>query len=152
MNIVDVCRIKYPGQIELGNISFRQEWHDSPIEVAVWNVPDVTQPTEASLLAEIPSYQDAFNFKEMKASVSSAVTSLVESKAVDRGYQSGISLCTYVNSTNAAWQLEATTFIAWRDSVWIYCEQELTKYENNLRAIVSVEEFLAELPALVWPN
>ncbi len=61
MNIIDVCRLKYPGEIEKGNIIFSASSGEFPFLILTWNVPNTTKPTEASLTAEIPAYQAQYD-------------------------------------------------------------------------------------------
>jgi len=42
--------------------------------------------------------------------------------------------------------------VAWRDAVWAYAYAELGKVMNSERAAPTVEAFLDELPAIVWPS
>lgn len=81
-----------------------------------------------------------------------AIQSMLDGAARARLYDSGFALSTYVNSTNTQWAAEAAAFVAWRDAVWAYAYDELAKVEAELRPIPSVGDFLAELPAITWPE
>ena len=81
-----------------------------------------------------------------------AIQNLLDRTAQTRRYDSGTTISTYVNSTNPVWAAEAEAFVAWRDAVWAYAYAELEKVESELRPIPSVEDFLAELPAISWPE
>ncbi|NTG07164.1 hypothetical protein [Rhizobium rhizogenes] len=82
----------------------------------------------------------------------SAIASMMDTKAIDRRYDSALSLSTYLGSTNPQWAAEAQAFIAWRDQVWAYCYAELEKVQSGTRPQPTVAEFLTELPALTWPT
>jgi len=118
MNIVDLCQIKYPNQVELRNIQFGQDSQDSPIVIKYWAVPDVAQPTEAELEAEIPQYQHQFDVETFKSDIDRKVNDLLLSTAQSRGYSSVNSIISYAVSSNAQWKYEADAFVAWRDQVW----------------------------------
>lgn len=75
----------------------------------------------------------------------------VDATAQQRSYDSGASLAGYATSTVPAWQAEAVAFVAWRDAVWVYAYTELEKVETEQRPQPSIEGFIAELPAMVWP-
>ena len=75
----------------------------------------------------------------------------IDSVAMQKQYETALHCATYATSTIAAWKLEAEQFIAWRDSVWTYSYTELAKFERGERQAVSFEEFLTELPTMVWP-
>lgn len=81
-----------------------------------------------------------------------AIQKHIDATAQDRQYSDGISLASYDSSTNPTWAAEAQTFIAWRDQVWIYAFTELEKVKNGTRPQPSIEELLAELPSITWPQ
>ncbi len=80
-----------------------------------------------------------------------AIQSHIDTTAGQRSYDSGITCSSYVGSTNPAWAAEAAAFVAWRDAVWTYAYVELPKVQNGERQQPSVEDFIAELPAIIWP-
>jgi hypothetical protein len=82
----------------------------------------------------------------------SSIAAMMDAKAIDRRYDSALSLATYIGSTNAQWAAEALAFVAWRDQVWTYCYAELEKVQSGTRTQPTVAEFLAELPVVVWPT
>jgi len=81
-----------------------------------------------------------------------AIQSMIDAKAQEKQYDSGATLASYVNSTIPEWASEAQSFVAWRDHVWTYAMAELDKVQSGGREQPSVEDFLAELPAFVWPS
>lgn len=83
-----------------------------------------------------------------------AIQSHVDETARSRRYDSGNSLASYVASTNPTWAAEAAAFVAWRDAVWAYAYAELDKVTAvpPQREVPTVETFIAELPAMVWPE
>lgn len=81
-----------------------------------------------------------------------AIQGQIDACARDRSYDSGITCASYAGSTNPVWAAEAAAFIAWRDAVWAYAYAELAKVQAGQREAPTVEAFLAELPALSWPQ
>lgn len=81
-----------------------------------------------------------------------AIQVRIDTAASERGYDSGASCSSYANSTNQGWAAEATAFIAWRDAVWIYAYGELAKVSGGQRAQPTIDQFIAELPTLTWPE
>lgn len=151
MNIVDVCKIKYPGQFELRNIQFGQDSQNSPIVIKYWAVPDIAQPTEAELEAEIPQYQHQFDVETFKSDINSKVNALLLATAQSRGYSSVNSIISYAVSGNVQWKAEADAFAAWRDQVW---EQVYIEYMaiDAGGSIPDEDAFMATLPQIVWPS
>jgi hypothetical protein len=151
MNIVDLCKIKYPNQVELNNIQFGQDTQDSPIVIKHWAVPDIAQPTEAELEAEIPQYQRQFDVETFKSDIDRKVNDLLLATAQSRGYSNVNSIISYVASSNVQWKAEADAFVAWRDQLWehVYIEYMAIDAGGN---IPNEDEFVLSLPKIVWPS
>lgn len=75
----------------------------------------------------------------------------LDATAKQRQYDSIQTAVGYRDSANPRWAAEAQALFAWRDAVWIYAFAELDKVQNGLRPAPTVSEFLAEMPAMVWP-
>lgn len=82
---------------------------------------------------------------------SAAIQAHIDGTAQSRQYADGFALASYVNSTVPTWAAEATTFVAWRDQVWVYAYTELAKVQSGARPQPSIAELIAELPAITWP-
>lgn len=80
-----------------------------------------------------------------------AIQAHVDEAAQSHSYDSALTCATYVGSTNPVWAAEAQAFVAWRDAVWVHAYAELDKVEAGARPQPSIEAFLQELPALIWP-
>lgn len=81
-----------------------------------------------------------------------AIQSHVDQTAQARRYDNGNSLASYVASTNEAWAAEAQAFVAWRDAVWVHAYAELDKVTSGERSVPGLDQFMDELPAMVWPE
>lgn len=81
-----------------------------------------------------------------------AIQTHIDEAAREKQYESGFACATYINSNVPQWAAEASAFVAWRDAVWAYAYAELDKVMNSERAAPTVEAFLDELPAIVWPS
>jgi hypothetical protein len=150
MNIVQICQYKYPGQVEIGNISFRKP--EDEILIAIWNVPNEPRPTEEDLLAYAQEHKRAIEINALSLELASTIQYLIEQTAKSKSYENAVSCASYANSTNEAWKLEADTFIAWRDSVWSYAYEQLAIYSSNEEPLPSVEQFMVSLPQIQWPD
>jgi hypothetical protein len=80
-----------------------------------------------------------------------AVQAHIDGTARSKGYADGFALASYVNSTIAAWAAEAAAFVTWRDQVWVYAYTELAKVQAGQRPQPTIENLIAELPAITWP-
>jgi hypothetical protein len=151
MNIIDLCSIKYPSQVENKNIQFGQDSQDSPIVIKYWAVPDIAQPTEAELEAEIPQYQRQFDVETFKKDIDRKVNDLLLSTAQSRGYSSVNSIISYAVSSNLQWKAEAEAFVAWRDQVWEHVYIEYMAIDAG-GSIPDEDVFMASLPKIIWPG
>lgn len=80
-----------------------------------------------------------------------AIQSDVDQAARGRQFRGGVTLASYVSSTIRQWSFETQAFIAWRDVVWAYAYQELAKVMAGEREQPTIEQIVAELPAIIWP-
>lgn len=81
-----------------------------------------------------------------------AIQAHVDSTARARGYLDGTTCASYAGSSITAWDADATAFKAWRDAVWSYAYGELADVQAGTRTPApSIDEIIAELPAMTWP-
>jgi len=104
-----------------------------------WSVVDKTQE---ELDAEAKALQDSYV---------TAVQAHLDAEARTRNYDGILSLCTYATSTDAKFAAEGQAGVAWRDAVWAKCYSTLVDVATGVRTQPTVEELVAELPAMVWP-
>jgi len=149
MNLVDICIIKYPGQVEAGNINFRQP--DNDILIGYWNVPNIPRPLESDLLAEASAYENTYLLNTLQQQCLSKIQAIIDSTAQSKQYNDGVSCASYVLSTNDTWKAQATAFIAWRDSVFTYAINILSEVQAGA-PIPTVDSVIAGLPTISWPQ
>lgn len=88
-----------------------------------------------------------------RAGFQNAIQAHVDAVARSRSYADGKALAGYTVSTVPQWAAEAQAFVAWRDAVWLHAYAELAKVEAGERPVpASPEDFIAELPAIIWPE
>lgn len=80
-----------------------------------------------------------------------AIQAHVDAAPTHRLFRDGVTLASYVASTNPEWAAEAQAFVAWRDAVWAYAYVELEKVMTGQRPQPTITDFIAELPPIVWP-
>lgn len=100
-----------------------------------WNGTSYTKP--------IPPLPPLENYTQ-------AIQNHIDATAQSKQYTNGFALASYVTSTVPQWKAEAETFVAWRDSVWVYVYQELEKVESGIRPQPTIQELLSELPTIQW--
>lgn len=90
--------------------------------------------------------------EQIQKTLTDAVQAHLDTKVKERGYDSILSACSYVNSSDPTFQAEALACVAWRDAVWRTCYNILDEVMAGEREIPTAEELIAELPELVWPD
>ena len=111
------------------------EWSDTQAD-STWLPFDVPSISWLYLDANLnviaatsdPSIPPAPTIQQIIATLEAAVQTYIDSIAQKKGYDNGVSCASYDSSTNATFAADAKTFIAWRDSVWVTCQQ----IENTL--------------------
>ena len=148
LNLVEICTVKYPGQIEAMNITFRKP--DDNIYFATWKVEGVPQPTEASILAEEPQWVHPYAIFQAFNTFLPYIDNLLDTTAQSKQYGSAVACASYATSSNPQWAAEAKAFIDWRDAVFVYAINVQTEVQQGA-PIPSFDEFVAGLPKIVWP-
>lgn len=87
--------------------------------------------------------------KELESIILIEVQKILDDGAKEKGYDSIISACSYMGSTNFG--AEAQSFLDWRDAVWTYVYQAESDIKNGDRSEPTIEEFLNELPTRILP-
>ena len=92
--------------------------------------------------------------EEIQKKMTDAVQVALDSFAKTRGYDGIMSACSYSNSTDAQFKLEADYCIQLRDTTWRMGYAILAEVKAGTRPIPSVEELIAELPvgSAKWPD
>ena len=69
-----------------------------------------------------------------------------------RNYDGILSAATYATSAVPKFKAEGQYAVEARDATWAKCYEILAAVEAGSRTMPTLEELLAELPALVWPK
>lgn len=84
--------------------------------------------------------------------IGDAVQAHLDAAAVAAGYDNIFSAVTYADEPAVPqFQAEGQALRAWRSLVWAQCYTLLGEWQAGLRAAMTPEEVIAELPALVMP-
>lgn len=118
----------------------------------VWQADETFLPECSMTLEEVQE-----NFTELlldadkvKAEMTAAVQAYMDAKAQERGYDSILSACSYVDTGITRFDDEGAACRAWRSAVWDKCYAVLGEVLAGMRAVPSTEELIAELPELEW--
>lgn len=88
---------------------------------------------------------------QLQIQIVDAVQNVLDTTARSRNYDGILSLCSYAASTHLVFGPEGRAGLAWRDLVWSTCYQILADVQNAVRTVPTVDEVLAEIPAITWP-
>lgn len=86
-----------------------------------------------------------------QADYSAAIQAHMDAKARERQYDGIQTAITYRDDPNPQFAAEGEALFAWRSAVWTYSTAELQKVMTGLREQPTVETFITELPAFIWP-
>lgn len=91
---------------------------------------------------------------EIQKQLTDAVQYALDAFAKTRGYDGIMSACSYSNSTDAQFKLEADYCIQLRDTTWRTGYAILAEVKAGNRPVPTAEELLAELPvgSAKWPD
>lgn len=86
------------------------------------------------------------------ACVQAAVQQRLDDFARTRNYDGILSAATYATSAVPKFATEGQYAVQARDVTWAACYQIMDDVQAGLRPMPTIEQVLAELPALVWPQ
>lgn len=91
---------------------------------------------------------------QLQKQMTDAVQRALDAFAKTRGYDGIMSACSYSNSTDAQFKLEADYCIQLRDTTWRMGYAILAEVKAGNRPVPTVEELIAELPvgSAKWPD
>lgn len=110
---------------------------------------DMTAIGDADLAALLaPQLTD----DELIARVTVAIQSRLDEFAQERGYDNMLSACTYATSGVPKFAAEGQYCVQARDATWSVAYGILADVQAGTRSMPSVNEVMAEMPALEWPQ
>ena len=86
--------------------------------------------------------------EEIQAQLTNVVQVYLDSMARRLGYDSCLSVCSYVDTGVAKFDEEGEAFRVWRSAVWAKGYEIVDAVKAGTRDIPTAEELLAELPSL----
>lgn len=81
-----------------------------------------------------------------------AVQAHLDAFAQTRNYDGILSAATYATSTVPKFKAEGQYAVEARDATWAKCYEVLAEVEVGTRPTPTLDELLAEMPVLTWPN
>ena len=90
--------------------------------------------------------------EQIVAQYTAAVQKHLDDFARTRDYDSILSAATYATSTVPKFAAEGQYAVEARDATWAKCYEVLAAVEAGSSPMPTLDELLAELPVLEWPN
>ena len=117
--------------------------------IARWNgssfdIEAIPEPTSESIPEPTP--------EQIVAQYTFAVQQHIDDFARTRNYDGILSAATYATSTVPKFKAEGQYAVEARDATWAKCYEILAAVEGGSRPMPTMEELIAELPVLTWPN
>ena len=90
--------------------------------------------------------------EQIIAQYSAAIQKRLDDFARTRNYDGILSAATYATSAVVKFKIEGQYAVEARDATWAKCYEVLAEVEAGTRPMPTLDELLAELPVLTWPN
>ena len=90
--------------------------------------------------------------EQIIAQYTTGVQKYLDDFARTRNYDGILSASTYATSTAPKFKAEGQYAVEARDATWAKCYEILAAVEGGTRPMPTLEELIAELPVLTWPN
>ena len=90
--------------------------------------------------------------EQIIAQYTGAVQQHLDTFARTRNYDGILSAATYATSAVPKFKAEGQYAVEARDATWAKCYEVLAAVEAGTRPMPTLDELLAELPVLTWPN
>lgn len=117
----------------------KPEGYSTPEEWLATHPPEVPEP-------EPPTQE------EIQKQMTDAIQRRLDAFAMTRGYDGVLSAASYATSTNETYRTEGQYCVQARDDTWAAAYAILADVMAGLRPMPTLEEVMAELPDLQWPN
>lgn len=95
--------------------------------------------------------QEPMTEAEIVAACARAVQQRLDDFAKTRNYDGILSASTYASSAVPQFAAEGQYCVGARDATWAKCYEVLAAVQAGTRTMPTLDELLAELPALAWP-
>lgn len=90
--------------------------------------------------------------EQIIASFTAGVQKHLDDFAKTRNYDGILSAATYATSAVPKFKAEGQYAVEARDATWAKCYEVLDAVQSGQRPMPTLEELIAELPVLTWPN
>ena len=90
--------------------------------------------------------------EQIIAQYTAGVQQHLDTFARTRNYDGILSAATYATSQVPKFKVEGQYAVEARDATWAKCYEVLAAVESRSRPMPTLDELLAELPVLTWPN
>lgn len=98
------------------------------------------------------SYITVKDRERLQKEYTDTIQKWMDTEAATHGYDNIHTACSYENSSILKFKAEGQACRLWRDNVWTGCYDYLDKVLIGEEPLISVEELIAKLPQMVWPN
>lgn len=106
----------------------------------VWFVRSATAEEQTAAMAVITrQYTDA-------------IQEYLDVTAQTRNYATILSACSYAAGNHPKYSAEGQACLEWREAVWDKCYEILNDVQTGVRPPPTLQQVIAELPPMVWPN
>lgn len=92
------------------------------------------------------------NLDDLLIAYVAAIQTRLDEFARTRGYDGILNAATYANSTIPKYQVEGEYAMVARDATWLKANEIMNGMVSDSQSIPTIDEVMAELPILAWPE
>lgn len=122
---------------------FQELWAEISAKISSGELTAIPEPKEPVPEPTLEELQNMFT---------EAIQAHLNAFARTRNYDNILSAATYASSTAPKFRAEGQYAVEARDATWARGYEILAEVESGERPLPSLDDVLAELPVLVWPE
>lgn len=137
----------YLGQIFQNSYPLEaSNWCTSKGDVCILEIAPAEDGTKLFQIVKIPEYEQTP--EDVQYELTMKVQNFLDETAKKLGYDSCLSVCSYVDTGVVKFDEEGEAFRKWRSAVWAKGYEIVAEVQAGTREVPTEEELFAELPAI----
>jgi hypothetical protein len=148
VTLADIIENKFPNADLTQQVIIVDRKDGNGPKISKWDSSLGPIPTNAQIQSWIPEV----TLLKFRSKAEQLIEEYISNTAKSRGYDSTLSITSYISSTIPQWKAEADTFIAWRDEVWGWAIDQFSRIGSGEIPIPTLDEIKQAIPQITWPS
>jgi hypothetical protein len=111
---------------------------------------DDEKPATPEMVVVFEGLEEEYNKQKLIETYTNAMENLMDTNAKTKGYDNRYTASARAGVNGSPFQVEGSAFALWMDNCYFLGYKIIDDVQSGKRPLPSVDEFLAELPKLVW--